>query len=52
MTPRLDALRNADRAVRRLPLRFAALMAACLAVGWFIGAAVTLIQQGPGVAPW
>lgn len=52
MTPRLEALRAAQQAQRRFLMWAIILPCAALMTGWYLAAAVAMIQQGPGVAPW
>lgn len=52
MIPRPDDLKRADDAQRTRIATLALVYACSLAAGWFAAAAFTLIQNGPGVAPW
>ena len=52
MTARLERIRQEQIGQRRRILTFTLIYAGCLVAGWYLGAFVTLIERGPGVAPW
>lgn len=52
MTPRMEHIRAGQQAQRRFLIRAALVLPAALAFGWYLAACVTMLQQGPGVAPW
>lgn len=47
-----DLIRAEQRAQRRFLIRVLVVPVAAFAAGWYLAAFVTLLQVGPGVAPW
>ncbi len=52
MTPRIEFIRAEQQVQRRFLIRAVCWPFAAFAFGWYLAEFVTLLQVGPGVAPW